>query len=227
MTVALVTGAASGIGVAVAARLERDGWTVAGLDRQPAGERSLLVDAADAAAVTEAVRQVESTVGEIDVAVTAAGHYEIMPLLDITADAWRTMLSVHLGGLFNAARAVLPAMLERRRGRVVAVTSELGLAGAEREAHYTAAKGAMVGLVRSLAVEVAPHGVRVNAVAPGPTDTPLLPADSPWREPEYLGGLPARRLARPDEVAACVAYLAREGGFCTGEVISPNCGAVI
>lgn len=225
--IALVTGAGSGIGAAVARRLGSDGWTVAGIDRRPAGDRCVVADVADAEAVAAAVSRIEREIGPIDALVTAAGHYEITPLTDITAAAWHAMLRVHLGGLANAARAVLPGMVERRRGRIVAVASELGLAGGDQEAHYAAAKGALVGLVRSLAVEVAPYGVRVNAVAPGPTDTPLLPDDSPWRDPEYLATLPARRLATPEEVARCVAFLAEEAGFCVGEVISPNSGAVI
>ena len=77
------------------------------------------------------------------------------------------------------------------------------------------------------AAEVAPAGVRVNAVAPGPTDTPLLPDDSPWRAPDYLATLPLRRLVHPDEVARCVAFLVDEGTFCVGEVLNPNAGAVI
>jgi len=225
--VALVTGAGSGIGAAVARRLESDGWTVAGIDRRPGGDRCFVADVADAEAVTAAVARVERTVGPVDALVTAAGHYAITPLTEITAADWHAMLRVHLGGLANAARAVLPGMVERRRGRVIAVASELGLAGGDQEAHYAAAKGAIVGLVRSLAVEAAPYGVGVNAVAPGPTDTPLLPADSPWRDPAYLATLPARRLATPEEVARCVTFLAGEADFCTGEVISPNSGAVI
>jgi len=109
----------------------------------------------------------------------------------------------------------------------VAITSELAIGGGSGDAHYAAAKGAIIGLVRSLAIELAPHGVRVNAVAPGPTDTPLLAADSPWREPEYLATLPLGRLVAPEEVALVVAFLVEEGTFATGEIVSPNAGAVI
>ena len=99
--------------------------------------------------------------------------------------------------------------------------------GGSQDAHYAAAKGAIIGVVRSLAAEVAADGVRVNAVAPGPTDTPLLAPHSPWRAPAYLTTLPLRRLGSPEEVALCVAYLIDEGGFCVGEVLNPNSGAVI
>lgn len=224
--VALVSGTASGIGAAVASRLRDCGWLAVGLDRQAAGPDAIVVDVADSAEVQETVRRVEADVGPVDALVSAAGHYGRSPLAQITPEDWERMLRVHLGGLFNMARAVLPGMLARRSGSVVAVTSELALAGGDQEAHYSAAKGAVIGLVRSLATEAAPQGVRVNAVAPGPTDTPMLSADSPWRAPDYLDTLPARRLASPAEIAQAVSFLIDKPGFCNGEVLSPNCGAV-
>jgi NAD(P)-dependent dehydrogenase (short-subunit alcohol dehydrogenase family) len=217
--VALVTGASSGIGAAVATAL--DGYDVVALDlNEPA---PFGVDVSDAVAVTDAIRRVP---GPIDVVVSAAGHYESIPIADITREQLHRMLRVHLGGLRNVVREVLPSMIERRTGAIVAVTSELAVGGGDADAHYAAAKGAIIGFVRSLAAEVAEYGIRINAVAPGPTDTPLLAADSPWRAAEYLKTLPARRLARPAEVAAAVRYLI-EAQFCTGEVLSPNSGAVI
>jgi NAD(P)-dependent dehydrogenase (short-subunit alcohol dehydrogenase family) len=224
--IAVVTGASSGIGAAIAAALEQDGYRVARLDVNDTAPYS--VDVADPAAVEATMRQVVTELGPVDALVSAAGHYETAPIADITHAQLHRMLRVHLGGLRNVTRAALPSMMERRRGSVVAITSELAVGGGDGEAHYAAAKGAIIGLVRSLAAEVAAHGVRVNAVAPGPTDTPLLAADSPWRAPEYLATLPARRLARPEEVAEVVRYLVgADAGFCTGEVLSPNSGAVI
>jgi NAD(P)-dependent dehydrogenase (short-subunit alcohol dehydrogenase family) len=224
--IAVVTGASSGIGAAIAAALERDGYRVAGLDLNDTAPYS--VDVADPAAVEATMRRVVTELGPVDAVVSAAGHYEETPIADITHGQLHRMLRVHLGGLRNVSRAALPSMMQRRRGSIVAITSELAVGGGDGEAHYAAAKGAIIGLVRSLAAEVAAHGVRVNAVAPGPTDTPLLAADSPWRAPEYLATLPARRLARPEEVAEVVRYLVGDdAGFCTGEVLSPNSGAVI
>jgi NAD(P)-dependent dehydrogenase (short-subunit alcohol dehydrogenase family) len=223
---AVVTGSASGIGAAVAATLEREGYRVAGLDLNDAAPYR--VDVSDPVAVADAMRRVAADFGPVDAVVSAAGHYAMVPIADITREQLHRMLRVHVGGLRNVARAVVPSMVERRCGAIVAITSELAVGGGEDCAHYAAAKGAVVGLVRSLAIEVAGHGIRVNAVAPGPTDTPLLAPDSPWRAPEYLSTLPARRLARPDEVAEVVRYLVDDdAGFCTGEVISPNSGAVI
>jgi len=119
-------------------------------------------------------------------------------------------------------------MVDRGSGSIVAITSELAIGGDDCGAHYAAAKGAIIGLVRSLAVEVARHGVRVNAIAPGPTDTPLLASDSPWRATEYLATVPNRRLTRPDEIAEVAKFLlSDDSAFCVGEVLSPNGGVVI
>jgi NAD(P)-dependent dehydrogenase (short-subunit alcohol dehydrogenase family) len=137
------------------------------------------------------------------------------------------MLAVILGGTIHAAAAVLPHMLRRGQGAIVAISSELALAGSATDLHYVAAKGAVLGFVKSLALEVAETGIRVNAVAPGPTDTPLLARDSLWRKPEYLATLPLGRLVTPGEVAQAVHYLAVEGSMYCGEVLSPNAGAVI
>ena len=201
---------------------------LSGCNRADSDRTTSIPRGVDSSAVAAAVRRVTDDLGPIDTVVSAAGHYETTPIADITVEQLRRMLRVHLGGLRNVTRAALPSMIDRRTGCIVAVTSELAIGGGDSGAHYAAAKGAIIGLVRSLAAEVAEYGVRVNAVAPGPTDTPLLAPDSPWRAPEYLASLPARRLARPEEIAAVVRYLAGDdAGFCTGEVFSPNSGAVI
>jgi NAD(P)-dependent dehydrogenase (short-subunit alcohol dehydrogenase family) len=226
--VAIVTGAASGIGAAVAARLAARGWKVAGLDlRESETDLPLTADVTDAAGVRDAAQRAERELGPISLLVTVAGYYEMVPVSDIGIDAWRRMLDVHLGGTRNACAAVLPGMVERGEGRVITISSELALAGGEDGAHYAAAKGAIIGFTKSLAAEVAASGVLVNAVAPGPTDTPLLPPDSPWREAAYLETLPLRRLVRPDEIAETVLFLAEEGDYFCGQVLSPNAGAVI
>ena len=224
--VALVTGAASGIGAAIAADLAAT-YRVAGFDLRPSSTHLPLTgDVTDPAAAAQAVSAAEQALGPLDVLVTAAGYYEMIPFGEITEDQWQRMLRVHLGGLANFARAALPGMLRRRAGNIVAVSSELAVGGGDGDAHYAAAKGAIIGLVRSLAAEAAAAGVRVNSVAPGPTDTPLLAPDSPWREPGYLATLPARRLARPAEIAATVRFILNSG-FLVGEVVSVNSGAVI
>lgn len=224
----LITGAASGIGAAIGRELQATGWRVAGFDlRDSETELSVTGDVTDPDALNEAVSRTERTLGPITALVSAAGHYEIVPIDDISDAQWRRMLKVHLGGVLNCVRAVLPGMFERGTGQIVAISSELAIGGGDGEAHYAAAKGAIIGLVRSLAVEVAARGVRVNSVAPGPTDTPLLSPDSPWRASDYLATLPVRRLTRPDEVARVVRFVLEEGSFMVGEVISINSGAVI
>lgn len=226
--VALVTGAASGIGAAVVAGLRSAGWAVAGYDLRPSrADLSRQGDVTDPAAVAAAVAYVTSELGPIRALVTAAGYYEMVPFGQLTEDQWRRMLAVHLGGLVTAVRAALPGMLARGDGRIVAVSSELAIGGGDGDAHYAAAKGAIIGLVKSLAAEVAGTGVLVNSVAPGPTDTPLLEPDSPWREPGYLATLPVGRLASPQEIAAAVRFVLEEGSFMVGEIVSVNSGAVI
>lgn len=228
--VAVITGSASGIGRSIAAELRSSGWRVAGMDLRPSPDcdLSLIVDVTDAEAVVAAVAAADTDLGPVTGIVSAAGYYEAVPVDEVTAEQWRRMLRVHLGGFLHLTRAALPGMLARGSGSIVAITSELAVGGGGTgDAHYSAAKGALLGMMRSLAAEVAPAGVRVNAVAPGPTDTPLLSADSPWRAPEYLSTLPTGRLTRPEEVALCAAYLLEDGTFCVGETLNPNSGAVI
>ncbi|SNR28229.1 SDR family NAD(P)-dependent oxidoreductase [Actinomadura mexicana] len=227
--VALVTGAAGGVGSALVRELAGRGWRTAGLDLRQAPDtyHSVSVDVAEPAQVSAAVRRIERELGPVEAAVCAAGHHAIVPMSDIAWPDWRRMLRVHLGGVVNVCAAVAPGMAERGRGSMVAVTSHLAIGGASAEAHYSAATGAVIGFVRSLAVELGPSGIRVNAVAPGPTNTPMVPSDSPWRRPSYLQGVPAGRLTSPEEVALAVAYLVEDGTFCAGEVLSPNAGTVL
>jgi 2-hydroxycyclohexanecarboxyl-CoA dehydrogenase len=226
--VAVVTGAASGIGAATMAELKDRGWKVAGFDLNPAtSDLDCIVDVSNFTLVATAVTKVEDQLGPIEAVVSAAGHYEIIPISDIDELKWQRMLKVHLGGAFNLARSILPLMVARKSGAFVGVTSELAIGGGDQDSHYAAAKGSIIGFIRSLAVEMAPHGVRVNGVAPGPTDTPLLAADSPWRDPSYLATLPSRGLCKPEEVALITAFLIESGTFAVGEIISPNSGAVI
>jgi 2-hydroxycyclohexanecarboxyl-CoA dehydrogenase len=227
--VALVSGAASGIGRACADLMRRSGWRTAGIDLNAASTDVFFrADVSDRSLVAAAVDQVVERFGRIDLLVTAAGYYEEgIDVTDITVAQWDRMLGVILGGTVNCCAAVLPHMLSRGQGTIVAISSELALGGSATDLHYVAAKGAVLGLIKSLAMEVAQTAIRVNAVAPGPTDTPLLAADSLWREPAYLSTLPLGRLVKPAEIASAVYYLATEGSMYCGEVLSPNAGAVI
>jgi len=216
--VALVTGAGGGIGGATATALEAAGMAVARTD--------LPLDVADADAVSGLVARTEEELGPIEVLVNCAGHVLETPIERISVEEWNRMLRVHLGGTWHTCRAVGPRMAARGRGSIVNVSSELALCGAELHAHYCAAKGAIVGLTKSLALELAPQGVRVNSVAPGATDTALL--TDTWRTPEYVESLPLRRLSTPAEIGATIAFLASDAAsYVTGQVISPNSGAVV
>lgn len=216
--VALVTGAAGGIGGASADALAAAGMAVARTD--------LPLDVADAVAVAGLVAQTEADLGPIEVLVNCAGYVEEMPLAELTDPEWNRMLRVHLGGTWHTCREVAPRMAARGRGAIVNTSSELALCGAELHAHYCAAKGAIIGLTKSLALELGGRGVRVNAVAPGATDTALL--TDTWRTPAYLASLPLGRLSTAAEIAATVAFLASDAAaYVTGQVVSPNSGAVI
>lgn len=227
--VALVTGAASGLGAGLARALAAAGRRVAGFDlRASAGvDLAVQVDVTDADAVAAAVGRVEDELGPVAELVTAAGIYEMAPVEEIDDARWERMLRVNLAGTATVCAAVLPRMLARGRGAVVTVSSDLGVGGSQGDAHYAASKGAIVGLTRALAVEVAASGVGVNSVAPGAADTPMLEETSPWRAAEFLDTLPVGRLVRPDEIAAAALFLLDAAPAVTGQVLSPNAGATI
>jgi 2-hydroxycyclohexanecarboxyl-CoA dehydrogenase len=227
--VAVVTGAARGLGAAVAATLRDGGRRVAALDLRGSegADLAVEVDVTDARAVAAAVARVERELGPVDQLVTAAGIYEMAPVEEIDDARWERMLAVNLSGTATVCAAVLPGMVARGRGAVVTISSDLGVGGSQGDAHYAASKGAIVGLTRALATEVADLGVTVNSVAPGAADTPMLEAGSPWRAAEFLDTLPVRRLVRPDEIAAAVLFLLEAGPAVSGQVLSPNAGATI
>jgi NAD(P)-dependent dehydrogenase (short-subunit alcohol dehydrogenase family) len=230
--VALVTGAASGIGRATAERLAAAGYVVAvnDIDERGAtdvaravGGRAYVADVSDVDAVAMIVAAIEADLGPISVAISNAGVYDETPLGSITDDQWRRMLRVHLGGAFHVCRAVVPAMRRRSAGSIVLVSSELAVGGSGRATAYVAAKAALIGLARSLARELAPS-IRVNVVAPGPVDTPLLLDRE--RMPDAIRTIPLGRLGRADEIAEAIVHLA-QARFTTGAVYSPNGGTVI
>ena len=227
--VAVVTGSASGLGAAIAEALRASGRRVAGLDlRQSDGvDLAVEVDVTDADAVTAAVTRVETELGPVEVLVTAAGIYEMAPVDEIDDARWDRMLRVNVSGTATVLAAVLPHLVRRGRGAVVTISSDLGVGGSQGDAHYATTKGAIAGLTRALATEVAGTGVSVNSVAPGAADTPMLEATSPWRAADFLETLPVRRLVQPREIAAAVLFLVEAGPAISGQVVSPNAGATI
>ena len=224
----VVTGAASGIGAACVARFREGGRTVVGIDLvEPSGcDLAIVADVADGAAVEAAFVRAERSLGPVDALVTVAGYYERVSLLELDERQLARMIAVHVDGTANACRSALARMLPRGRGAICTIGSELALCGDADAAHYAACKGAIHALTKTLAREAAPHGIRINCVAPGPTDTPLMTAE--MRDPAYLESLVLRRLVDPREIAATVEFvLASEQHNLVGQVISPNAGAVV
>jgi 2-hydroxycyclohexanecarboxyl-CoA dehydrogenase len=234
--IAVVTGAGSGIGRATAIRLASDGFAVAVADLNLAaaketasaiGGTPVEVDVSDIAAVRHMVQTVEQCLGPIDVLVNNAGWDRIGPFIDSDEALWDRLLAVNLKGPIACSHAVLPGMIERRQGRIVCVASDAGRVGSSGEVVYSATKGGVIAFAKALAREVARHGILVNCVAPGPTDTPFL---------QGFGGnerileamtkaTPLRRLARPEEIAAAISFLASaDAGFITGQTLSVNGG---
>ena len=236
---AFVTGAASGIARATALELGRAGVAVAVTDIDGDGARATAakidadvgrawaatIDVAESAAVDRVVAEAEAALGPLDYLVNIAGINQVVDAERITDDDWTRMMGIHIGGVFRCCRAALPGMMERRAGAIVNMSSIHALRGQAHAAHYAAAKGAIMGFTRSIAREKASFGIRANAVAPGPIDTPL------WRgahDPDGIDAviaertkiIPAGRLGQPEEVAHMIVFLlSPAASYITGQII--------
>jgi NAD(P)-dependent dehydrogenase (short-subunit alcohol dehydrogenase family) len=215
--VAVVTGGGSGIGRASAARLAADGFRVAVVDlepgRAPGGGLAVEADVADEAGVVAAFAEVAAALGPVEVLVAAAGitgSARATVCHETPVEEFDRVMAVNVRGVFLAVRAALPAMLAAGRGHVIAVASVAGLVAFPGRCAYTAAKGAVVQMARSVAVDYATAGIRANAVCPGFTDTPMTRwrLDDPALRAEVEARIPLGRVAEPDEVADAVALLA-------------------
>ncbi|MEV6539430.1 SDR family NAD(P)-dependent oxidoreductase [Streptomyces sp. NPDC051665] len=231
MRTALVTGGGSGIGQAIAQRLEADGLQVATLDLNPSDRGfSRKADVSDRVQVDEALTEIREQLGPVTVLVNAAGMEGYKRFTNLSFEAWQRVIDVNLHGVFHCVQAVLPDMVEAGWGRIVNISSSSAQSGQPFMTHYVAAKSAVNGLTKALALELGPQGITVNAVPPGFIDTPMLRRSE---ERQLLGGTveehiqrtPVRRVGRPEDIAAACAFLAsEEAGYITGQILGVNGG---
>ena len=244
--VAVVTGGASGVGRAVCEHLARAGHAVAVLDLDGDGATSTAadlvaggaraigcqVDVADRAEIESAYAQVRSALGPIEILVTSAAISGFVRFQDITAEQWDQTLAVNLTGTFHCIQAAIGDMVASRWGRIVTISSAAGQTASPRQAHYSASKGGVIALTKTLAGEFGRKGITANTVPPFAVDTPMLRgAQEAGQLPatEVLTGMvPAGRLGTVDDIGAVCAFLCSDdASFITGQVIAPNGGAVI
>lgn len=237
--VALVTGAASGIGAAIARAYAAEGAELVVLDRDAdrvhavgdelsaAGAHA--VDVTDAEATKAVVDGIVATHGRLDVLVNCAGILTEVPLVEMDVATWDRMIDVDLRSVFLMTRWAAPHMVARNWGRVVNVSSQLGLKGGESLTHYSAAKAGVIGFTKAAARELAPHGVLVNAIAPGPVSTPLVDGLSPEWKRAKQAELPLGRFGLPEEIAPTAVLLAGDpgGNLYVGQTLGPNSGDVM
>jgi len=243
--VAVVTGGASGIGLAIAERLAHDGAKVAIFDLNgdeaaaaaakigAAGGTAigLAVDVSDRARIEEAADEVRSTFGPITILVNNAGMEGFRRFLDISVEAWNRIIDVNLTGTFHCCQVALPDMIAAGWGRIVNISSSSTHSGQQLMSHYVASKSGVVGLTKSLALEFGPDGVTVNTIPPGFIDTPMSQRNAakgrlgPGGMDEAIARTPVRRAGRPEDIAAACAFLCSdEAGYVTGQIIGVNGG---
>jgi 2-hydroxycyclohexanecarboxyl-CoA dehydrogenase len=237
--VVVVSGAGSGIGRTTAKRLASSGASVAvcDLDALAAGEAAAEIsdaggtaaafplDVADETAVRTVSAQVLAALGAPAAVLNVAGWNDAAPFLETTSDHWHRTLAVNLLGVMALSHAFLPAMVRAGYGRIVNVASDAGRVGSAGDTPYAAAKGGVIAFTKSLARETARHGICVNCVCPGPTDTPMLRRSSERLRAAVERTIPLGRVADPGEVAAVICFLAsRDASYITGQVLSVSGG---
>jgi 2-hydroxycyclohexanecarboxyl-CoA dehydrogenase len=236
-----VTGGASGIGRAIAELLVGHGAQVAVADVDATGGHSVVgqlgdgkavfvpVDLTDASSVPRAVAEAESAIGPVDVLVNCAGADVIKPFLETDEDLWQWLIQLNLLGVIRTTKAILPGMVERGHGRIINISSDAARVGSSGEAVYSACKGGVLSFTKSVAREVAGAGVTVNAVCPGPTETPATQKTLAEGGEKIIKALtraiPLGRLAAPADIAGAVLFLASEhSSFITGQTLSVSGG---
>jgi NAD(P)-dependent dehydrogenase (short-subunit alcohol dehydrogenase family) len=238
--VVLVTGGNTGIGEAISVRLAAEGAAVgigyfedkaraerlAADDRMQGRSVAVACDVTDEPSVSAALDHIESRLGSLTTLVNNAGVLVRRSFVDLDDETWESMVRVSLFGSFLCARLAIPRILRGGGGSIVNMASELVGLGGPRLAPYVAAKAGVIGLTRSLAVEFGPEHIRVNAVAPGPTDTRMVDRDE--LSPRFIDTIPLRRIGQPEDVAAAVAFLCSDdAAWITGQVLGINGGLVM
>jgi 3-oxoacyl-[acyl-carrier protein] reductase len=233
---ALVTGASGGIGGAIARALHAQGATVvlsgtrvAALEalQNELGSRAhrAVCDLADAASVEALPKTVEAVAGPIDILINNAGITRDNLSMRMSNEEWDQVIAVDLTAAFRLSRAVLRGMMRKRWGRIVSITSVVGVTGNPGQCNYAAAKAGLVGMTKSLAAEVASRNITVNCVAPGFIVTPMTDVLNEDQKKAVLGRIPAGRIGSPGDVAAAVVFLAsNEAGYITGQTLHANGG---
>ena len=233
---ALVTGASGGIGAAIARTLHAQGATVALSGTRVAALESLAAeldgrvhvtpcDLSDRESVEKLIPAAEAAMGQVDILVNNAGLTRDGLFLRMKDDDWDTVIAVNLTATFRLARAAVKGMMKRRGGRIISITSIVGVTGNPGQGNYAASKAGMIGMSKSLAAEVASRGVTVNCVAPGFIESPMTDALNDKQKEAILTQVPAGRLGQGADVAAAVAYLASaEAQYVTGQTLHVNGG---
>lgn len=237
---ALVTGASRGIGYGIARYLALAGARIAVIARSAAaasnaagtlpgaGHAGFACDIADAAAVDAMLKQVEETVGPVDILVNNAGVTDDNVIVRLTDEAWDRVLDTNLKGAFHLIRAVARGMMRRRAGRIVNITSVVGLAGNRGQANYAASKAGLIGLTKAVAKELASRGVLCNAVAPGYIETEMTATLADEVKENLVRQIALGRLGTADDIGAVVRFLAGPGAsYITGQVIVVDGGLVV
>ncbi len=228
----LVTGGSRGIGKAVCLLFKSDGWRVSYFYRNTLPNAddmtAIRCDVRDGDSVKEAVEHAESINGTVDVLVSNSGISVTGLATDFGTDEYRSVMDTNFGGLFNVSNAVIPSMIHNKQGVIIAISSMWGQTGASCEALYAASKGAVDSYVRSLAKELGPSGIRVNAVSPGVVETDMMSAYSDEDKNELKNETPLGRLGTAEDIANAVYFLASPAAsYITGQIIGVNGGFLI